>query len=218
MALRKKPSFRSLFLKAGCPCSYANVSEDALKENRKMITQTGEMLLPKKRSKYQDWIYETKSCCNGCSNDCIYCFAKGAAVTKKRMKLHEWKEGKVRPHDVNKEYKLFDNPIMFPGTHDITKDNFDACFTVLKKLLAAKNRVLIVSKPRLDLITKICDDLIEHKNNMLFRFIIGSTNNEILSFWEPNAPLYEERKQCLEYAFNVGYWTSVSVEPMLDLD
>ncbi len=47
MALRKKPSFRSLFLKAGCPCSYANVSEDALKENRKMITQTGEMLLPK---------------------------------------------------------------------------------------------------------------------------------------------------------------------------
>jgi len=191
-----------------------NTLSDVLSE--KEAAQTGEMSLPKKRSKYQDWVYKTVSCCNGCSNNCLYCFSKGYAINKKRMNLYEWREGKVRPHNMDIEYKRFDNPVMFPGTHDITTDNFDACFTVLKKLLAAKNRVLIVSKPRLDLITKISDDLIEHKNNMLFRFTIGSTNNEILSFWEPNAPLYEERKQCLEYAFKAGYRTSVSVEPMLD--
>jgi DNA repair photolyase len=199
-----------------CPYCYANVSEKVVKRNFEMIIQTGEMLLPIKRSKYQDWIYETKSCCNGCSNDCIYCFAKGDAVNKKRMKLNEWKEGKVRPHDVDKEYTLYDDPVMFPGTHDYTQDNFDACFTVLKKILAVNNRVLIVSKPRLDLITMLCDDLREYKKNMLFRFTIGSVNNEILSFWDQYAPLYEERKQSLEYAFNSGYHTSVSVEPMLD--
>lgn len=71
-----------------------------------MITQTGEMSLPIKRSKYQDWVYKTVSCFNGCSNDCIYCFAKGDAVNKKRMKVHEWKEGKVRPHDLDKKHKF----------------------------------------------------------------------------------------------------------------
>ena len=63
---------------------------------------------------------------------------------------------------------------------------------------------------------KLCDDLREYKKNMLFRFTIGSMNNEILSFWDQYAPLYEERKQSLEFAFNAGYRTSVSVEPMLD--
>jgi DNA repair photolyase len=38
----------------------------------------------------------------------------------------------------------------------------------------------------------------------------------ILSFWEPNAPKYEERKVCLAYARNRGFRTSVSMEPMLD--
>ena len=133
------------------------------RKQKERITQTGEMLLPKKRSKYQDWVCKTVSCCNGCSNDCIYCFAKRDAVNKKRMKLHEWKEGKVRPHDLDKKYKLYDNTVMFPGTHDFTTDNFDACFSVLKKILAVNNRVLIVSKPRPELITKFCDDLKEYK-------------------------------------------------------
>jgi len=107
---------------------------------------------------------------------------------------------------------------MFPGTHDITPDNFEACFTVLKKLLKVGNRVLVVSKPRLKLITKICDQLKDYKNHLLFRFTIGSSNNKILSFWEPNAPTYDERKEALKYAHRAGYRTSVSIEPMLDAD
>lgn len=117
-----------------------------------------------------------------------------------------------------KNTNFYDDTVMFPGTHDFTKDNFDACYNVLKKILAVNNRVLIVSKPRPELITKLCDDLKEYKKNMLFRFTIGCMNNEILSFWEQYAPLYEERKQSLEYAFNAGYRTSVSVEPMLDFE
>jgi DNA repair photolyase len=37
-----------------------------------------------------------------------------------------------------------------------------------------------------------------------------------LRFWEPNAPDYQERKKSLVYAFNNGYKTSISCEPMLD--
>ena len=168
--------------------------------------------------KHRDWTYKTVSCCNGCSNDCIYCYAKGDAVDKKRIFLQNWKHEVIRQKDVDKEYKFFDDPIMFPGTHDITDSNFYACQIVLNKLINAGNRVLLVSKPRYALIAKICDDYKSYKNNILFRFTIGSTNDDILSFWEPDAPSYDERKSALEYAFKLDFRTSVSIEPMLDAD
>jgi DNA repair photolyase len=37
-----------------------------------------------------------------------------------------------------------------------------------------------------------------------------------MSFWEPNAPSYEERKKSLMVEYEEGFHTSVSVEPMLD--
>jgi hypothetical protein len=39
-----------------------------------------------------------------------------------------------------------------------------------------------------------------------------------LSFWEPGAPPYDERRAALKYAFDAGFETSVSSEPMLDYD
>ena len=41
-------------------------------------------------------------------------------------------------------------------------------------------------------------------------------DDKILKFWEPKAPNYQERKDCLVYAFQEGFRTSVSMEPMLD--
>jgi len=43
-------------------------------------------------------------------------------------------------------------------------------------------------------------------------------NDELLSFWEPGAPCYAERKASLAYAVFTGFETSVSIEPMLDSD
>jgi DNA repair photolyase len=43
-------------------------------------------------------------------------------------------------------------------------------------------------------------------------------NDRILKFWEPGAPDFEDRLDSLAYAFDSGYQTSVSVEPMLDSD
>jgi len=147
-----------------------------------------------------------------------YCYAKGDAITKRRITLHEWKNEIVRPKDVSKDYKLFGVPIMFPGTHDFTESNFEPCCIVLDKLLSVGNRLLIVSKPRYELIAKICDDFYKYRENILFRFTIGSTNDQILSFWEPNTPSYGERKSALEYSYDSGFRTSVSIEPMLDAE
>ncbi len=46
----------------------------------------------------------------------------------------------------------------------------------------------------------------------------GTVDNDILKFWEPNAPAYEERKAALIYAHENGWQTSISCEPRLNID
>jgi hypothetical protein len=138
------------------------------------------------------------------------------AVRFKQVNPEDWKNEQIRWKDVEKKYRHYDGTVMFPSSHDITPTNFQACFTVLNKLLEAGNRVLVVSKPHLECISKICNDMGQYKNQILLRFTIGACDNETLGFWEPNAPPYEERKAALRLAFEAGFKTSVSVEPMLD--
>jgi hypothetical protein len=137
------------------------------------------------------------------------------AVRFGRLKPDEWPLERVRQKDVDKKQKLYDGRVMFPSSHDITPGNFDACMVVIEKLLSAGNELLIVSKPRLTCIQPICESFGTFKDKIIFRFTIGACDDEILSFWEPNAPAYEERKDSLKYAFEAGFETSVSVEPML---
>lgn len=105
---------------------------------------------------------------------------------------------------------------MFPSTHDITPANVEECLVVLDKLLRSGNRVLIVSKPHLDCVKLLCQKLSDYKTQILFRFTIGSADDELLSYWEPMAPKFNERIASLEHAFTQGFQTSVSSEPMLD--
>lgn len=166
----------------------------------------------------REWAAQTINCCTGCSNNCRYCYARGMAVRFGRLKPEEWQHEQIRQKDVDRKYGKFDGKVMFPSSHDITPTNLDACLTVLNKLLDAGNEVLVVSKPRAECIERICDLFNEYKNQILFRFTIGAMDNEVLSFWEPGAPVYVERKAALAYAFFAGYQTSVSIEPMLDAE
>jgi hypothetical protein len=106
--------------------------------------------------------------------------------------------------------------VMFPSTHDITPKNLSEYLCVLRKLLDVGNNVLIVSKPHWSCITVICEAYDNYKEQITFRFTIGSTENSILELWEPKAPNFDERLACLEYAYHRGYRTSVSCEPFLD--
>ena len=104
---------------------------------------------------------------------------------------------------------------MFPSTHDITPYNLEASIRVLKIVLAAGNDILIVSKPRLDIITRLCSELITRQEQIEFRFTLGTLSPGISKFWEPGAPLPVERIAALKYAHAAGYSTSVSMEPLL---
>ena len=107
---------------------------------------------------------------------------------------------------------------MFPTQHDILPSNIKTILIYLKKWLEVGNSFLIVSKPHFECIKQICDELDEYKSQIVFRFTIGSPNNNVLKFWEESAPDYNERLKSLNYAFKNGYSTSVSCEPILDED
>jgi len=86
----------------------------------------------------------------------------------------------------------------------------------LRRWLSVGNEILIVSKPELKCIKRICDEFGKYKDKIVFRFTIGSSDNEVLKFWEPGATDFEERLASLKYAFDMGFETSVSCEPFLD--
>jgi len=177
----------------------------------------------------RQWAPNYVNCCTGCSHNCLYCYAKSREVHRfKRMTAADWPLELVRMHDVEKKRKKLSGGIMFPTTHDITPNNLDACIVVLGKLLKAGNEVLIVSKPHFDCIKAICKNFIHYRNlfqmdedgnrqyRVILRFSIGACHDRLLSYWEPNAPNYDERKASLKYAYDAGFQTSVSAEPMLD--
>jgi DNA repair photolyase len=88
--------------------------------------------------------------------------------------------------------------------------------TAIELLLQCGHEVLIVSKPHLECIQSICLNFSRFREQILFRFTIGSTDNTVLHFWEPNAPTFDERLVSLEFAYGLRFRTSVSCEPMLD--
>ena len=164
-----------------------------------------------------EWASSNVNCVNGCSNNCSYCYAKAAAIKNGRKTPDTWQIEEINSKAVIKNYRKREGVVMFPSTHDITLNNLEPCLRVLEKLLAAGNKVLIVSKPNIECISTLCERLKPWKReNILFRFTIGSASDSILKLWEPNAPTYLERVASLVLAYKKGFQTSVSSEPFLD--
>ena len=170
----------------------------------------------KEKDNVQDWADKGINISRGCSNNCRYCYAREESVRRHGNTNEEWPNEKLNEAMIEKGWRKSSKRLMFPSTHDITPGTYDACKKVLTKLLKAKNPVLVVSKPRPDLIEGLCDALEPYKKQVMFRFTISARNNDILSFWEPNAPSYEDRIDSLIIAYAKGFRTSVSIEPMLD--
>jgi len=155
------------------------------------MTTTG--VIPVKRRKItsgtKEWADHNVNCVKGCSNDCRYCYAKMTAKRFGRCQDHTWKNMIINKSAVDRDYVRYKGRVMFPSTHDIT-DNPE--------------------------IQEIIKRFYVFREQLQFRFTITSADQQLLSFWEPNAPTYEERFDSLKYAYENGFKTSVSVEPFLD--
>ncbi len=174
--------------------------------------------MSKEKRGFREWAKHSVNYATGCSNDCLYCYAKGMAIRFGRLTADQWPEEHVREKDVVKRHKTYDGRVMIPTSHDITPNNLDAGITVIGNLLEAGNELLIVSKPRVPCIEAICQRFADAQSRILFRFTIGAMDDGILSFWEPGAPTYAERRDALCLAYCMGFSTSVSIEPMLDIE
>lgn len=165
----------------------------------------------------RQWSNKSINFQTGCEHNCLVCYAKDMSIKYKQTTKDNWEKPVIRLNDVNKKIGEWKQSlVMFPSSHDITPNNINEAMIVLRKILEADNEVLVVSKPHYVCIKKICDTFTEYKDKILFRFTIGSYDNNVLKFWEPNAPELKERMKALRYAFNNGYETSVSCEPMMD--
>jgi DNA repair photolyase len=168
----------------------------------------------------KEWADHNVNCIKGCYNNCRYCYALLMAKRFGRATNNTWKKMIIREDVVSTKFRKFSGRVMFPSSHDIfdLPDYEEACFTVLENLLKSGNEVLVTTKPRLAIIKKINKEFADYKEQIQFRFTITSSDDQLLKFWEPNAPLFRERSQSLQYAFKKGYKTSVSIEPFLDYD
>lgn len=152
---------------------------------------------------------------SGCSHGCLYCYAEKIASRFNRIEGQDaWREEVSREATTAKCKKLAE-PIMFPTTHDITEAYLPAYRCHLYNLLKVGNEVVLVTKPHRASIKAICSEFSSFRDNMTLRFSIGGLDNEALRIWEPGAPSLSERLWCIQYAFEQGYKTSVSSEPML---
>ena len=163
-----------------------------------------------------EWATKKVNISTGCENDCVYCYAKLMGYDQGWAVKGQWHNMVLRQDEVEMGRRRRKGRIAFPTSHDITPSILEPYLTVLGKLLRVGNEVLVVSKPQYACIRAICESFGDYTEQILFRFTIGATDNEILSFWEPNASTFEERRDCLRYAFEQGFRTSVSVEPMLE--
>ena len=172
--------------------------------------------MKKSKTGTREWAEYNRNIQLGCENDCRYCYAREMAVRFKRCTVETWKDIKLSIPSYHEKPRKLNGRIMFPTTHDITKKNIGYVIVYLEDWLKAGNEILIVSKPDPDCIEAVCDRLKPYRDQITFRFTIGSTQNDTLKFWEPNAPCFEDRLKALKIAHAAGYKTSVSCEPFLD--
>lgn len=166
----------------------------------------------------KEWAEEFVNISIGCANDCLYCYAahKAATMYGGWCKREDWPNERFNTRAGMKSYPKKVGVVMFPTTHDITPFTVTEYIRVAKLVLKSGNDLLIVTKPRFDCVMALLRELAPWKGQILFRFTIGTTNITTSRFWEPGAPLPAERLDSLRLAWNSGFSTSVSIEPMLE--
>ena len=175
--------------------------------------------MAKRKTGTLEWAEINKNIFHGCQHCCTYCYAKAMAKRFNRIKDDAgWEDMHLNEKALNEKPRLLKGRILFPSTHDIIPEHIDIIINYLRGWLEVGNEILIVSKPHQECIQRIVDELDKYKNQITFRFTIGSVNDDVLKFWEPNAPSFEERLGCLQVAYTAGFNTSVSCEPYLDED
>jgi len=166
----------------------------------------------------KEWSSSSENFQVGCEHGCLYCYARASMLRFGRIRdATDWGTPVLNQKKLRrKAFGFREGVVMIPTTHDLTPRNIDVAIPYICKLLKAGNKLLIVSKPHFDCVIKMGVAFEEYKNQILFRFTIGSTNDTVLKFFEPGAPSFQERFEALKWAHSHEFATSVSSEPYFD--
>ncbi len=148
-----------------------------------------------------------------CKNACIHCYASANNARYKRDKEFKLKKELIAP---NKKFSKRDYLTMYPSAHDIRQEDLFQHLVLLDKFLKSGSPILIVTKPDKECVQVICDEFLKYREQIEWRFTIGSTDDKTLRFWDTNAPTFGCRRTSAIIAYSMGYKTSLSIEPMLD--
>src|SRR6185312_12842850 len=129
----------------------------------------------------KEWSDASYNICRGCQHGCLYCYAKAMRSrfdfplrTPGNWERQGLRSGAKPGTDIGKE-----GVVMFPTTHDITPKFLPHAVTTIRNLLSVGNQVLIVSKPHLSVVRRLCREFEGDKADILFRFTIGALNRKL---------------------------------------
>lgn len=176
-----------------------------------------------KRTGTREWSEHSVNCRHGCTNGCVYCYARAQALRFGRISSGDaWTEEVTA---ATPKIRLYRGRVMYPTAHDLTPANWAATGPVLFDLLGAGNDVLLVTKAHPDVMAALYARLLHihrvvaravSEGHLEIRVTIGALDPDILRFWEPGAPPPAARLEALRFIASWGIPTSVSIEPLLD--
>ena len=165
----------------------------------------------------REWSDHSFNVQTGCEYGCRYCYACANAVRFKRVKDYaEWTQPRLLPERLEQAGRLRKGRIMFPTAHDITPANVELCREALRRMLAAGNEVLVVSKADPLCMATLMPLLRQYREQVEVRVTVGWLHSNLAETWEPNAPSFYSRYESARMCFNEGITISVSCEPLLD--
>lgn len=171
----------------------------------------------KRKTGWHEWADQTKSLYRGCTNGCRYCWARANDLRFGRVATaEEWSKPVLIEREAQRRWGRCQGVIGFPGTHDITPENVEACEKYLIGMLGAGNRVLIDTKPHIVVVARLCQSLRRWRSQVEWRMTMTGHDDRLRSYWEPNAPSILMRRTALWHALQVDYRVSVNMEPMID--
>ena len=118
----------------------------------------------------KEWADHNINCIKGCSNDCKYCYAKVMAKRFGHCTGKTWEEMEINRGILCKTFRKYNGCVMFPSSHDIVDipEVKKTCFTIIHKLLQAKNELLITTKPKLSVTKHIIRRFNSFKSQIQF--------------------------------------------------
>ena len=169
--------------------------------------------MAKKKTGTREWAEVNVNIVIGCEHRCRYCYA--ADMAKRFGRIARWTNGATAAAAagrVAKARKKVKGRSCFPPATTLRRSSWTMRHRA-EEAAGRGERGLIVTKPHLECVERLCQELAAYKKKIVFRFTIGAMDDELLRFWEPGAPAFAERLASLKHAHGQGFRTSVSASP-----